>query len=179
MLENSTIARPYATAVFELAQETGQVEAWSAMLGLLGVLTSDKDMRQLIANPKVSRQQLQDLVFDVCGAGLSDLGRNLVKLLVGAGRLQYTANIKDQYEQMRAAAEGKVDVEVVTAYTLDRQQQDSIAELIAGRLGKQVNVITSVDGSLIGGAILRAGDSVIDASLRGRLTELRNELVRR
>ena len=179
MLENSTIARPYATAVFELAQETGQVEEWSAMLGLLGVLTSDKDMRQLITNPRVSRQQLQDLVFDVCGAGLSDLGRNLVKLLVGAGRLQYTANIKDQYEQMRAAAEGKVDVEVVTAYTLDEQQQDSIAEIMAGRLSKQVNIVTSVDESLIGGAIIRAGDSVIDASLRGRLTELRNELVRR
>ena len=179
MLENSTIARPYATAVFELAQETGQVEEWSAMLGLLGVLTSDKDMRQLITNPRVSRQQLQNLVFDVCGAGLSDLGRNLVKLLVGAGRLQYTANIKDQYEQMRAAAEGKVDVEVVTAYTLDQQQQDSIAEIMAGRLSKQVNIVTSVDESLIGGAIIRAGDSVIDASLRGRLTELRNELVRR
>ena len=179
MLENSTIARPYATAVFELAQETGQVEEWSAMLGLLGVLTSDKDMRQLITNPRVSRQQLQDLVFDVCGAGLSDLGRNLVKLMVGAGRLQYTANIKDQYEQMRAAAEGKVDVEVVTAYTLDQQQQDSIAEIMAGRLSKQVNIVTSVDESLIGGAIIRAGDSVIDASLRGRLTELRNELVRR
>ena len=176
MLETSTIARPYATAVFELAQETGQVEEWSAMLGLLGVLTSDKDMRQLITNPRVSRQQLQDLVFDVCGAGLSDLGRNLVKLLVGAGRLQYTANIKDQYEQMRAAAEGKVDVEVVTAYTLDEQQQGSIAEIMAGRLSKQVNIVTSVDESLIGGAIIRAGDSVIDASLRCRLTELRNEL---
>ncbi len=176
MLETSTIARPYATAVFELAQETGQVEEWSAMLGLLGVLTSDKDMRQLITNPRVSRQQLQDLVFDVCGAGLSDLGRNLVKLLVGAGRLQYTANIKDQYEQMRAAAEGKVDVEVVTAYTLDEQQQGSISEIMAGRLSKQVNIVTSVDESLIGGAIIRAGDSVIDASLRCRLTELRNEL---
>ena len=176
MLETSTIARPYATAVFELAQETGQVEEWSAMLGLLGVLTSDKDMRQLITNPRVSRQQLRDLVFDVCGAGLSDLGRNLVKLLVGAGRLQYTANIKDQYEQMRAVAEGKVDVEVVTAYTLDEQQQGSIAEIMAGRLSKQVNIVTSVDESLIGGAIIRAGDSVIDASLRGRLTELRNEL---
>ena len=176
MIENSTIARPYATAVFELAQETGQVEEWSAMLGILGLISSDKDMRLLITNPKVNRQQLQDLVFDVCGAGLSDLGRNLVKVLVGAGRLQYTANIKDQYEQMRAAAEGKVDVEVVTAYTLDRQQQDSIAEIIAGRLGKQVNIVTSVDESLIGGAIIRAGDSVIDASLRGRLTELRNEL---
>ena len=177
MLETSTIARPYATAVFELAQETGRVEEWSAMLGLLGLVASDKDMRQLITNPKVSRQQLQDLVLDVCGDGLSGPGRNLVKVLVQAGRLQYTAAIKDQYEQMRAAAEGKVEVEVVTAYPLDRQQQDSIAGMISGRLGKQVNIRTSVDESLIGGAVIRAGDSIIDASLRGRLAELRNELI--
>ena len=67
MLENATIARPYATAVFELAQETGQVEVWSAMLGLLSLVVSDNSLRTLIANPKVSRAQLQELVFDVCG----------------------------------------------------------------------------------------------------------------
>ncbi len=179
MLENTTIARPYATAVFELARETEQVGQWSDMLALLGLLTSDPDMRRLIANPKVSRQQLQELVFDVCGDGLSDHGRNLIKTLVQAERLQYAPYIKELYEQMRADAEGKVDVEVVTAYQLDRQQQDNIAEAMAERLGKQVDIITSIDEALIGGAIIRAGDSIIDASLRGRLTELRNELVRR
>lgn len=178
MLENSTIARPYATAVFELAQETGRVEEWSAMLGLLSLLVSDQTMRRLITNPKVSRQQLQDLALEVCGDELTGLGRNLVKVLVHADRLQYSPHIKDQYEQMRAVAEGKVDVEVVTAYTLDRQQQDDIAGTISGRLGKQVNIKTSVDESLIGGAVIRAGDSIIDASLQGRLTELRNELSR-
>ena len=178
MLENSTIARPYASAVFELAQETGQAEEWSATLELLGVLASDKNMRQLTTNPKISRQQLQDLVFEVCGDGLSGLGRNLVKILVQAGRLQYAPSIKNQYEQMRAAAEGRVEVEVVAAYALDDQQQAGIAETISERLGKQVNISTSVDESLIGGAVIRAGDSIIDASLRGRLTELRNELAR-
>lgn len=88
MLENSTIARPYASAVFELAQETDQAEEWSVTLELLGVLASDRNMRQLMTNPKISRQQLQDLVFEVCGDGLSGLGRNLVKILVQAGRLQ-------------------------------------------------------------------------------------------
>ena len=178
MLENSTIARPYASAVFELAQETDQAEEWSATLELLGVLASDKNMRQLMTNPRISRQQLQDLVFEVCGDGLSGLGRNLVKVLVQAGRLQYAPSIKNQYEQMRAAAEGRVEVEVVAAYALDDRQQAGIAENIAGRLGKQVNIKTSVDESLIGGAVIRAGDSIIDASLRGRLTELRNELAR-
>lgn len=178
MLENSTIARPYATAVFELAQENAQAGDWSDVLGLLSLLVSDKTMGQLISNPKVSRQQLQDLALEVCGDGLSDLGHNLVKLLVRANRLQYAPYIKDQYEQMRAAAEGKVDVDVVTAYTLDPQQQDNIAETISERLGKQVNIKTSVDEALIGGVVIRAGDSIIDASLRGRLTELRNELAR-
>ena len=178
MLENTTIARPYATAVFELAQETGQVEEWSAMLGLLSLVVSDTTLRGLITNPKVSRRQLQELVMDVCGAELSDQGRNFVKTLVQAERLQYAAYVKDLYEQMRAEAEGKVEVEVITAYTLDAQQQDSIAATMSGRLGKQVTVKTSVDEALIGGAVIRAGDSIIDASLRGRLSELRNELVR-
>ena len=142
------------------------------------MLASDKNMRQLVTNPKISRQQLQDLVFEVCGDGLSGLGRNLVKILVQAGRLQYAPSIKNQYEQMRAAAEGRVEVEVVAAYAPDDRQQAGIAESIAGRLGKQVNIKTSVDESLIGGAVIRAGDSIIDASLRGRLTELHNELVR-
>lgn len=179
MLENATIARPYASAVFELARETGRVEEWSATLELLGMLAADKDMRRLVANPKVSREQLRDLVFDVCGDGLDGPGRNLARLLVQGNRLQYAQDIKTRYEQMRAAAEGKVDVEVVTAYPLDGQQQAGIAESIAERLGRQVNIKTAVDEALIGGAVIRAGDSIIDASLRGRLTELRNELARR
>ncbi len=179
MLENATIARPYATAVFELAQETGQVEAWSAMLGLLSLIVSDNSLRALIANPKVSRQQLQELVFDVCGDELSGAGQNFVKVLVQAERLQYASYIKDLYEQLRAAAEGKVEVEVVTAYTLDERQQAGIADTISARLGKRVSVRTAVDETLIGGAVIRAGDAIIDASLRGRLGELRNELVRR
>ncbi|MCY4154017.1 MAG: F0F1 ATP synthase subunit delta [Gammaproteobacteria bacterium] len=178
MLENATIARPYATAVFELAQETGQVEVWSAMLGLLSLVVSDNSLRALIANPKVSRAQLQELVFDVCGEELSGAGQNFVKVLVQAERLQYASYVKDLYEQMRAAAEGKVEVEVVTAYTLDERQQAGIADTISARLGKQVTVRTSVDETLIGGAVIRAGDSIIDASLRGRLGELRNELSR-
>ncbi len=176
MLENVTIARPYATAVFELAQESQQVAEWSSMLDLLGLLVSDPDMRRLIFNPKVSSEQLQELIFDVYRDGLSDTGRNLVKILVQAERLQYAPQIKQLYEQMRADAEGRLEVEVITAYELDQQQQDSIAGSISARLGKQVNIVTSIDKSLIGGAVIRAGDSIIDASLRGRLTEMRNQL---
>ena len=148
------------------------------MLGLLRLLVSDRTLRGLITSPRVSRQQLQELVTDLGGDGLTEPGRNLVKLLVQAGRLQYTPSIKNQYEKMRAAAEGRVEVEVVTAYSLERQQRDGIAGTISGRLGKQVHLKTSVDESLIGGTVIRAGDSIIDASVRGRLAGMRNELVR-
>ena len=178
MLENATIARPYATAVFELAQETGRVQDWSDILGLLSRVVSDNGLRGLITNPRVSRQQLQELVFDVCGAGLTVLGRNFVKTLVQAERLQYAPYVKDLYERMRATAEGKVEVAVITAYPLDEPQRAGIAATMAARLGKRVTVSTSVDEALIGGAVIRAGDSIIDASLRGHLNKLRNELVR-
>lgn len=176
MLENATVARPYATAVFEQARETGQVAEWSDLLALLSLLVSDPDLRGLIFNPRVTRQQLQELIFEIGGDVFSDAGRNLVKTLVQAERLQYAPYIKDLYERKRADAEGKVEVEVVTAYELDRRQQDDLAAAMAKRLGKQVQLTTSIDAFLIGGVVIRAGDSIIDASLRGRLAELRNEL---
>ncbi len=176
MLENATVARPYASAAFELAQEAGQVSHWSDMLGLLSVIFSDQDMRRLIFNPRISAQQLQDLIFDICGGRLCDAGRNFVNILIQAERLQYAPSIKALFDEMRAKAEGRVDVEVIVAYELDQQQEEAIAKVIANRLGRQVNISTSVDGALIGGAIIRAGDAVIDASLRGRLNELHHQL---
>ena len=106
----------------------------------------------------------------------SNQARNFVKILVAASRLQYASQIADLFESMRAQAEGTVDVEVSAAYELDQSQQDAIANGISARLGKKVSISANVDESLIGGAIIRAGDSVIDASLRGRLNKLSNDL---
>ena len=177
MLEKTTIARPYAQAVFELAQESANIDEWSVALELLDRIVSDKQMRLLLNNPKVSHQQLQDLVIEIGADTLSEQAGNFVKILVSASRLQYAPQIAELFEAMRADAEGTVDVEVSSAYELDQAQQDSIADGISARLGKKVKISSTVDESLIGGAIIRAGDSVIDASLRGRLTELGNDLI--
>ena len=176
MLEKTTIARPYAQAVFELAEESGAIEQWSSQLDLLRRIVSDSQMRVLFNNPKVSDQQLQDLVIDIAGDVLSEQARNFVKILVAASRLQYASQIAELFEAMRAKAEGTVDVEVSAAYELDQSQQEAIANGISARLGKKVSISASVDESLIGGAIIRAGDSVIDASLRGRLNKLGSDL---
>jgi len=177
MLEKTTIARPYAQAVFDLAQESDKAGEWSAVLELLQQIVDDAQMQLLLNNPKVSHQQLRDLIIEIGATGFSQQAKNFIKVLVSASRLQYVPQIAQLFEAMRADADGVVAVEVSSAYELDQAQQDAIAQGISARLGKKVNISTTVDASLIGGAIIRAGDSVIDASVRGRLTELGNNLV--
>jgi len=177
MQEKTTIARPYAQAVFEIAQDTTSISEWSDGLALLQRIVADKQMRLLLNNPKVSHKQLQDLVIDIGAEAFSQPFRNFIKVLVSASRLAYAPQITNLFAAMRAEAEGTIDVEVVTAYELDQAQEDSIAKGISARLGKKVKISSIIDKSLIGGAVIRAGDSVIDASLRGRLTELSNDLI--
>lgn len=176
MLEKSTIARPYAQAVFELSQQTGDAEQWSSSLELLNRIVSDEQMYALLSNPKVTEQQLLDIISEIASSQISGQTMNFVKVLVAAGRLQYIPQIVELFESMRASAQGKVDVEVISAYELDESQKNQIAQSISQRLGKEVNITATVDESLIGGAVIRAGDSVIDASLSGRLQELGNAL---
>jgi len=176
MLEKTTIARPYAQAVFELAQESAGSADWSAALNLLKRIVADEQMHLLLNNPGVSHTQLQELVIEVGGDGFTQQAKNFIKVLVSAGRLQYAPQISQLFEAMRAEAEGTIEVQVSAAYELDAAQQDTIAKQISLRLGKQVKISATVDNTLIGGAVIRAGDSVIDASLSGRLAELSNQL---
>lgn len=176
MLEKTTIARPYAQAVFEYARENNEVEQWSAMLQLLGVIASDRDMQRLLSDPRVTDEQLAELVADLCGNRLTAAGGNFVKILISSQRLQYAEQIAELYEAMRFEEEGKARVEVLSAYPLEPQQEQKISAAMAGRLDKNIVISSVVDNKLIGGVVVRAGDSVIDASIRGRIDALRNEL---
>jgi len=176
MLEKITIARPYAQAAFDYAREEGRVEQWSGMLKLLRAIVSHPDMRPLLHDPRVSDEQLYELVAGVAGDALTEHGGNFVRILIQAERIQYAPEIAVLFESMLAEAEGRVDVEVISAYELEKEQEEAIASAMAKRLGKKITVTAGVDDKLIGGAVIRAGDSVIDASIRGRLNELRNQL---
>ena len=176
MLEKTTIARPYAQAVFEYARENNEVEQWSGMLQLLAVIVSDPDMHRLLSDPRVSDEQLEGLIADLCGDRLTAAGRNFVKILIGSERLQYAQQIAGLYEAMRFDAEGKARVEVISAYPLEPQQEQKISAAMATRLNKKIVISSVVDNKLIGGVVVRAGDSVIDASIRGRIEALRNGL---
>lgn len=172
MQENTTIARPYARAVFEQAKAAGELAQWSGMLRLLNQIVADPMMQSLIKNPKVDHDRLAGIVVDVCGGQLNLPGRNFVRILVDAGRLSVAPQIYRLFEEKKAEAEGVAEVVVISAYPLEDQQQENIKQVMARRLGKKIEITTHVDPSLIGGAVIRAGDSVIDASLRGRLKQL-------
>ena len=177
MADSSTESRPYAIAAFKQAREEGQVDQWSQMLALLEQLVSDATMKGLIANPRVNNEQLVGLIADIADDAMSGTGANFVRLLAEYGRLNGVADIREIFEKQRATLEGMSHVQVTSAYEMDDSQQSSLQSAISKRLGTDVDLTVDVDSSLIGGVVIRAGDMVIDASLRGRLTQLGNTLL--
>lgn len=176
MQGKTTIARPYAQAVFETASEEGKLEEWSEMLSLLLTIVTDAQMKTVLNNPKLDAVALSDFIIDVCAQSLSKTGGNLVKVLADAKRLLVIPEIYKLFEQLRSEAEGVIAVGVTTAYKLATKQQLAISEAMAKRLGRKVEIITDVDESLIGGVVIQAGDSVIDASVKGRLKALATQM---
>lgn len=176
MQERLTIARPYAEAAFDIATEAGAVDEWSGQLATLAAIVRDSRIAMVVSDPRVSRARLVELVTGIAGADFSDDVTRLIKVLVESGRLALAPELSTLVERARAEARGVAEVELTTAWEVTEEQSGRIGEAIRGRLGRDVTVTASVDDSLIGGAIIRVGDSVIDASVRGRLRELASSI---
>ncbi len=177
MAEKSTIARPYALAAFELAKEQNDLASWSDMLGFAAVVVTDETMQGYIGNPKVDQDTLTRLMVEVCGEQLNELGQNFIKVLVTNKRLNVLSEIVVLYNEFRAAAEKTIDAEVISAFPLSDTQRSTLIEGLKKRLGREVNLVSKVDENLLGGAIVRAGDLVIDGSVSGQLDKLATELM--
>ncbi len=176
MAEKSTIARPYAQAIFEQAAATKQFAQWSGNLALASVVVRDSGMQSVLGNPRVSNAQLADLFIDVCGDEFDDAAKNLIKLLVENGRVTVLPEITTLYEEYRAEAEKTVQAQVVSAFPVTSAQQTSIKKALKKRLGCEVELVCTTDNTLVGGAIIRAGDMVIDGSVVGQLEKLTHAL---
>ena len=176
MAEVSTIARPYALAAFKQAKEENKLGEWSEMIETLATICADPQMKGLIANPGVKRDQLAELIIDVAGKRLSDTGKNFVRVLSEKNRLKYLPEVRRIFEEERAESEGRSQVEVTSAFELNDDQKKKLTSAMAKRLGTEVDLSVKVDDALIGGVVIRAGDLVIDASLRGRMSRLANTL---
>ncbi|MBK1734228.1 F0F1 ATP synthase subunit delta [Halorhodospira abdelmalekii] len=178
MAERSTLARPYAKAIYELVGDSSeQRKQWSERLAGLSTLVQDAQMAPLLGHPRVSAQQLTELIEEALGGGVDEQVRNLIRLLAENRRLGLAPEVHRLYETLRAEAENKVEVEVVSAHDLDEGQRKRLSEALSKRLNKQVELTTRVDETLIGGAIIHAGDTTIDGSVRGKLARLSSALV--
>ena len=178
MADTTTLARPYAEAVFHLAWDSDKLDHWSAMLSLLAAVAADPRFAQLAANPRVERERLQQLVLEICGDRLDEQGVNFVRLLLANHRFQLLPEIAELVEALKAEAEKRVEVELVSAFPIDSAEVERITLTLKKNLKSEVEVTLQVDPSLLGGARLRIGDRVIDGSVHGRLRDLSSYLNR-
>src|SRR5688572_1401377 len=172
MAEKATIARPYAKAAFESARQHRALESWSKVLATASSVVQDERVARLLSSPKVKPEQLSGLIGDLAGGDLDEQTRNFLATLASNRRLGFLPEIASMYEALRAEAENTADVHVVSAVALDEAQKQRLAAALKKRLQREVRLHCEVDASLIGGAIVRTGDFVIDGSLKARLERL-------
>jgi F-type H+-transporting ATPase subunit delta len=176
--ERATIARPYAKAAFEYAREANAFAAWSQGLELAAQIVADPGVAPLTKSPQWPAAKLVSLITDVAGAKLDAGMQNFVRVLAENHRLLLLPEIAAHYEELRAAVENTLDVEVISAVTLSDAQAEKLKQALSTRLKRTVRMQNSVDSTLLGGAVVRAGDLVIDGSLKGRLERLATDLTR-
>ena len=176
MAETQTLARPYAEAVFELAESQGRLDEWSQALNALSTIVSNPDVAMLLNNPEVADSRLAEVVIEIGSEDLDDSSENLVRLLVANGRLGLAPAIAALYEQRKAQAEHRVDVSVTSAVEFSEEQRSALAKSLEKRLDRSVRLTFEQDEDVIGGAVIRAGDLVIDGSLRAQLERMRQSL---
>ncbi|MEJ2608904.1 MAG: F0F1 ATP synthase subunit delta [Candidatus Thiodiazotropha sp.] len=174
--EATTIARPYAEAVFAHADEKESLELWHDMLTFLSAVVEDEGITQIVSNPLIDQQAMFGLLLEIAGDQVNEEGGNLIRLLVQNRRLSVLPQIKTLFEELKADKEKVITVHVTSAYVLKPVQEKLIADALKAKLGREVTITSEKNTDLIGGLHIRAGDMVIDGSVRGKLQQLANEL---
>ena len=176
MSSSSGIARPYAQAAFEIARDSNRYDEWSSQLETLTHVVRNPDLDGLIQNPRITRDQIVDIILEIGGDAFDEQIRNLVRILGHYRRLQIVPSIAEQYESLRAEEEGVIEAELQTAYAMDQSQIEKLTESLQNRLGRKVRLKCRENQDLIGGAVIRAGDWVVDGSVRAKLAKLSSSL---
>jgi F-type H+-transporting ATPase subunit delta len=172
MAELSTLARPYAKAAFEYAREKNALAEWSEQLVAAATVSAAEGMDKVLDNPSLTDEQQAQTLNEVCGEATGQEVKNFVSILSSNKRLSLLPVIQAQFELLKSNLEKSVDVEVVSAFDLNDSTADKLADVLGKKLEREVKVSTSTDKDLLGGVLIRAGDLVIDGSVRGRLNKL-------
>lgn len=167
-----TLARPYAKAIFNHAKSAKKVQQWSQWLEYLQVLITDSEMDAFIKSPKSSKRKVADLLVDIASGSIDDEAKNLIELLAMNKRLAIVPDIRALFEEYRADDEGSVNVQVTVAYPLEDNERNTIISALQTALDKKIQIEATVDPSIIGGIVVRAGDHTIDGSVLGNLKRL-------
>lgn len=172
MSEQITFARPYAKAAFEVAQSTGQINAWKEVVNTLAEIVELPDVQTMIHDPRVPPMVQAQIIIDAGEKVFGSEAANLVRVLAENQRLNVAPELATYFESLCDAAERTVEAEAVSAYPLSEKQRESISSALEKRLGKNVNLSAREDPALLGGVVIHAGDLVIDGSLKGRLGQM-------
>ncbi|GLW38954.1 F0F1 ATP synthase subunit delta [Pectobacterium actinidiae] len=175
MSEFVTVARPYAKAAFDFAVENQALDRWQNMLAFSAEVARNEQIAELLSGA-VAPIELAKTFIAVCGDQLDEAGQNLIRVMAENGRLPVLPEVLEQFIQLRAALESTVDVDVISANTLSEQQLSKIAAAMEKRLSRKVKLNCKIDKSVMAGVVIRAGDMVIDGSIRGRLERLADVL---
>ena len=172
MAELTTLARPYARAAFESARADSQLNEWAQALAVAAAVASEPKVKQLLAAPGLTAAQKSAAFADVCGSELSDKFKNFVSVLAENKRLALLPFIQTLFIDLKSQLEKAINVEVSTAFEISAETQSQLVIALTKKLDRVVTLESSSDKSLIGGAVIRAGDTVIDGSVKGRLAKL-------
>lgn len=176
MAELSTLARPYAEAAFKRAKETGSVKEWSDGLLFLSEVAHNHDLSVIVDNPRVGKEKITELLLDICQDQIQGEAKNLLKLLIENRKLKLLTKISQMFEEHKAEDEGYINVNLCSAYPLTKAEQSKYSAMLEKQLNKKVHAVVSVDKSLLGGILAKAGDKVIDGTIRGQIHQLAKRL---
>ncbi|MGP1958751.1 MAG: F0F1 ATP synthase subunit delta [Arsenophonus sp. NC-CH8-MAG3] len=171
MSEITTIARPYAKAAFDFAVENQLIDKWQNMLSFIDEVTRNQQIGELLYS-LIASETLAKIFIIICGDEIDEHVRNLIRIMAENKRLSALPEVLKQYIQLRAFLELTIDIEVVSATALNKKQQFNISAAMEKRLSRKVKLNCKIDKSIIAGVIIRAGDLVIDGSVRGRIDGL-------
>lgn len=172
MAELTTLARPYAKAAFEYALAANKLQPWFEALEVAAAIAEQDQMKKALGSSVLSAEQKASVFVQVCGEKLDEKIKNFIHTLASNKRLALLPYIKDLFAKMKAQQEKSIEVEVTAAYELPVDLINKLAQALSAKLSRVVTVHSSVDKSLLGGAIIHTGDMVIDGSIRGRLAKL-------
>lgn len=178
MAQMITVARPYAEAAFDLARDTGALEAWADGVSMAAQVVADERVEQILRSPRVDAEAKAALIIDVCGDALDQKQQNLIRLLIERDRILALPEINRQFQSLREQHERTIEARLVSAQPVEEATLKRLEAALSKQLDRQVTLQTEVDETLIGGAIVHAGDLVIDGSVRGRLAKLTGAISR-